>query len=375
MNPRTYPNGATLTETLVVVVCLLVATALILPALAQVGHTLPVTRSIHNLRVLHEALACYAADWNDRQFTAVPDDLGIAGGDCDDYVEQCGCWPTLWAGRGCEGLLWGWFLGCPGIGFPNQGCGTASFLVVPINFDPPFPGTGVFRIPQVKPLHDYVNGKFYDPAYFAPLDRKAYRAAFPHFAEPCEFVPNGGVVIPSSYMLSPAAMYDPDVMRAPSQGGFQHPATLDHGFRSPAVTQARYPGLKTWMMEHNWLRHPPAQCTPDYEDIYGGFSEECDPYLFNHGADAEPLAIFFDGSIQRLRSGNVAADDARVLDQTGGVDGLWSRDTPFGETGYHGDLSVDGLVVSHHILTTDGILGRDRLQRPALKHSPGGGSR
>jgi len=77
-----------LTETLAVLVCLLVAMTLILPALAQVGHTVPVTRSMHNLRVLHEALACYAADWNDRQFTAVPDDLGIVGGDCDDYVDQ-----------------------------------------------------------------------------------------------------------------------------------------------------------------------------------------------------------------------------------------------------------------------------------------------
>jgi len=61
----------------------------------------------------------------------------------------------------------------------------------------------------------------------------------------------------------------------------------------------------------------------------------------------------------------VAEDDARVLQQTGGVDGLWSRDTPFGESGYFGDLSFDGIVVSHHVLTTGGILGRDRLRRPA----------
>ena len=359
-----------MTETLAVLVCLLVAMALILPALAQVGHTLPVTRSAHNLRVLHEALACYAADWNDRQFTAVPDDLGIVGGDCDDYAEQCGCWPPLWAGRDCEGFQWGFFFECTSGSFPPISC-TSEFAGFPISFDPPpILGAGVFRFPQFKALHDYVNGKFYDPAYFAPLDGKAFRAALPLFAEACEFVPPG-LTVPSSYVLSPAAMYDPDVMRAPSQGGFQDPRTLDHGFRSPAVTQARYPSLKTWMIEHHWLRNPPAQCNPDYDDLYGGFSEECDPYLFNHGADAEPLVFFFDGSIQPLRSGDVADDDARILDQTGGIDGLWSRDTPFGETGYHGDLSVDGLVVSHHVLTTDGILGRDRLQRP----SPRGGSR
>ena len=115
---RSCRHGATLTETLAVLVCLLVAMTLILPALAQVGHTVPVTRSMHNLRVLHEALACYAADWNDRQFTAVPDDLGIVGGDCDDYAEQCGCWPPLWVGRDCEGFQWGFFFECASDPFP-----------------------------------------------------------------------------------------------------------------------------------------------------------------------------------------------------------------------------------------------------------------
>jgi len=103
MPPRhANPNparAATLTEVLAVLVCCLAAFALMVPVLAQVSHDAPVSGSMHNLRVLHEALACYAADWNDRQFTAVPDDLGIVGGDCDDYVDQCGCWPTLWAGR------------------------------------------------------------------------------------------------------------------------------------------------------------------------------------------------------------------------------------------------------------------------------------
>jgi hypothetical protein len=365
LNHRTHPDGATLTETLAVLVCLLVAMAFILPALAQVGQTIPVSRSTHNLRVLHEALACYAADWNDRQFTAVPDDVGIAEGDCGDYVEwHCGCWPPLYAGSDCEGVRWGYFFQCAGDPFPPFNC--PEFAAFPISFDPlPTLGAGVFRNPQVKSLHDYVNGKYYDPVYFAPLDGKAFRAALPKFAEPCEFAHTGGATVPSSYVLSPAAMYDPDVMRAPSQGGFQDPRTLDHGFRSPAVTQVRYPDLKTWMIEHNWLRNPPAACNPDYVDLFGSFSEECDPYLFNHGADAEPLAFFFDGSVQSLRTGDVADDDAQVLDQTGGVDGLWSRDTPLGETGYFGDVSVDGIVVSHHVLTTDGILGRDRLQRPA----------
>ena len=196
--------------------------------------------------------------------------------------------------------------------------------------------------------------------FFSPLDRKAYEAVAPVFDDGCEFSASAGTV-PSSYALSPAAMYHPEVLRAVSAGGFQHPDTFDVGYESPAVTQVRYAPLKTWLIEHNWLRTPPGECNPDYSDPIGGYSEACDPYLFNHGADARPSTLFFDGSIAGLRSGDVVADDARILEQTGEVDGLWSRDTPLGEDGYFGQFSFDETRVSHHMLTTDGILGRDRL--------------
>lgn len=356
-NPN-QPRGATLTEVLAVLVCCLVASAFMVPALAQVGHSVQFPNSMHKLRVLHEALVCYAADWNGRQFTSVPDDLGVVGGSCGDYVNEFGCYPPLIAGIGCNNAWWSF----GGFGCSSGGC---SKLTRPLWFDPDLPA-GVFRTPNVKPVHDYIDGKYYSPIFYVPLDHKAFDAARPAFSIDCEYVEDVGL-IPSSYMFSPAAMYHPDVMRAASAGGFQDPDMIDHGYESPAVAQARHPSLKTWMMEHNWLRNPPAQCNPDYVDIYGGFSEECDPYLFNHGADAEPLTMFFDGSVRPLRTGDVEADDMQMLDQTGGVDGLWSRDTPFGETGYYADLSFDGTLVSHHVLTTDGILGRDTLTRPIVK--------
>ena len=57
----------------------------------------------------------------------------------------------------------------------------------------------------------------------------------------------------------------------------------------------------------------------------------------------------------------VAADqfDALLIGQTG--EGLWHRATPLGPNGYFGDVSFDGTIVSHHILTIDGIRGRDTL--------------
>ena len=39
---------------------------------------------------------------------------------------------------------------------------------------------------------------------------------------------------------------------------------------------------------------------------------------------------------------------------------LWCRDTPWGEDGYNSDLRYDDeSVTSFHVLTADGILGRD----------------
>ena len=90
---------------------------------------------------------------------------------------------------------------------------------------------------------------------------------------------------------------------------------------------------------------------------------EADADLIVWPESARPLTLFFDGSIAELRTGDVVDDDAQVLKGTGGVDGLWSRDTPFGSLGFYGDWTHDGTIVSHHVLTTGGILGRDRLSR------------
>ena len=56
------------------------------------------------------------------------------------------------------------------------------------------------------------------------------------------------------------------------------------------------------------------------------------------------------------------AADARHQNQVGY--GLWSRDTPWGEDGYLVGDSWDFLAnTSFHILTTDGILGRDTMAK------------
>ena len=65
----------------------------------------------------------------------------------------------------------------------------------------------------------------------------------------------------------------------------------------------------------------------------------------------------------RINAGKATRHDAKVRQQNKG-DGLWSRDTPLGNNGYLGDYAYDDRVsTSHTILTTDGILGRDLINR------------
>ena len=56
------------------------------------------------------------------------------------------------------------------------------------------------------------------------------------------------------------------------------------------------------------------------------------------------------------------AADARIRRQAGwSQHGVWSRDTPLGADGYFIELGYDFSNTSFHVLTTDGILGRDKL--------------
>ncbi|NNE48194.1 MAG: hypothetical protein HKN37_16195, partial [Rhodothermales bacterium] len=171
----------------------------------------------------------------------------------------------------------------------------------------------------------------------------------------------GDIRVWSSYVMSPAAMFNPDVMRHndpddSTSNGWRDPWSLAAGFRSPSMSQARYPNLKTHMLEHNWLQNPKASCNPSFQP--GTYLGNCEPYYFNHSWDSSPATMFYDGHIESVGVRRASRADARVQGQTGGW-GLWSRDTPFGEEGYFISEGFDQAETSFHILTTDGILGRD----------------
>ncbi|MHC4991131.1 MAG: hypothetical protein ACYTGC_09140, partial [Planctomycetota bacterium] len=198
-----------------------------------------------------------------------------------------------------------------------------------------------------------------DPVFYAPKDTMAIETAEPCMENPGEFCFVDSVtVVLSSYCLSPAALYSPDVFRPTTEGGFQNPWDLNSGFRCPSMGMARYPDLKSHMLEHHWLQQRRSVCNQAFA---GGNFGGCEPYYFNHSWESVPVTLFFDGHVEGLGVREMEAADTRHNVQAGY--GLWSRDTPFGGDGYFIQYGYDFASTSGHILTTEGIRGRDTLSK------------
>ena len=350
--------GFTILEMLVVVLIVALLLAVALPAIGKARGDAGVQGSISNLATLSVAHVLYAADWNGRQVTWVVDDLAVYGsvanynashGGCSSAFDE-GCHPPVIWGWGCNGGPWHYPM--------NQAA--YDWAAEPLHFDGNYViGFGNFRFPNARPFPDYVDGRVYEPTFYAPNDTVVMESAEPLFGEPCEFNAEGNPPIWSSYSLSPAAMFHPDVMQSNADGGWQSPWDLEYGFESPGLFQALYPDLKTHMIEQHWVQNSPADCNPAFDPWWNTY--DCEPFHFNHGIDSTPVTLFYDGHVRLLPNTEVFAADQQILKQTGGVDGLWHRGTPFGEDGYYISAGYDGVPLSHHILTTDGILGRDTI--------------
>ena len=343
MNPSRH-HGTTIVEILVVVAALVALLATFTPIAGGLSCDNQVQQSLDNLRRIGTAHDQYAGDWNGRQFTLVADDLGAFSGSCFFYAEANGCHPPLLLGHGCDGAPEGYFFGC------GQGqCDSAFQLVKPMVFAPNA-FDGAFRLVNAAGFNAYVNGRFYDPTFYASGDTIPYGNASPFFGKPCLDLEASGLVY-SSYANSPAAMFDPEVMGA---GTFQYknPNGYADGYKSPPASAAAYPELKTRTIEHQWLYSNPSTTNPNFAGSV--------PWFFNHGIESRPATLFFDGSVRRLSVLEAMQADKRLSAQGGGS--LWNRTTPLGSNGYYGAQAWDWVAdTSFHVLTTKGILGRDTM--------------
>jgi hypothetical protein len=219
-----------------------------------------------------------------------------------------------------------------------------------------------------------VSGKFYDPVFYAPKDTVVWEhversGCFEDPGEYSDCVPPvagfGDLPAWSSYCLSPAGMFNPDVMHRPTANdpiGWKMPWSMPAAYRSPSMGQAQYPALKTHMIEHHWLQNRRAECNPNFNvSVFNN----CEPYYFNHAWESSPIALFYDGHVESVGTRGAQRNHQRVKVQTGDGNnepyGLWHELTGFGTNGYLISDGYDEAAVSHHILTTDGIKGRDIL--------------
>jgi prepilin-type N-terminal cleavage/methylation domain-containing protein len=369
----------TIIELLVVVSIIALLVGILLPAIGKARDQAKVTISQANLKQLGTAHASYAAEWNDRQFTLIDDNIAsygtTAGAAFPGYQGAngggpAGAHPPLALGWGYDRIgNYGYWH------YPMTWPGNHS-LVQPIAFAGYF---GAFRIPNARQFNQYVSGRFYDPVWYAPKDSIAWevveRAGC--FEDPGEFsncVPEvaglGDLPAWSSYCLSPAAMFNPDVMSHRTASGevpWRRPWEMPAGFRSPPMGHASFPSLKTHMLEHHWLQNRRAECNPAFNQ---SVFNNCEPYYFNHAWDSSPISLFYDGHVESIGTRAAQRHHQRVEVQTGNSGGgggsesygLWHERTAYGMNGYLIDDGYEvNCAVSHHILTVDGIKGRDIL--------------
>ncbi|MEC8319873.1 MAG: prepilin-type N-terminal cleavage/methylation domain-containing protein [Planctomycetota bacterium] len=384
LSHRPERPGFTIVELLVVISIIALLIAILLPAIGKARDAARVTQSQGNMRNLSVSNDTYAADWQDRQFTACPDDAGIVGGQGAQYGQQIGCMGQQLVGFDHLGRLWGWWCAgplCPP-GFPGDagywnGCFDYCFVPQSPGGSPSNLFFGSFRLPTAKAFNQYVGDRWYDKSFWAPNDVIPLRIAEKMFDYPGEFLPflpeddSNQKVAYSSYVWSPSKMYHPEVF---GTCGYRDPGSFAGGFKSPSVGQCKFPDIATRMIEHHWLQNNESESNPS-------FLGDDPSWIFSQGYNSTPVCLFFDGhvAVKGVREAMDADSRARVQNSNNDVisnecsngtfngpeEGLWHRAgaAAFGHDGGYGyDTAYDSLVsTGMHMYTTDGIRGRDFL--------------
>ena len=353
-------RGFTLTEAAAVAAAVTVLAASTVPVFRRVGCSAMRQQSAAQLATLAAAHAEYAVDFNGRQFTACPDDLGAFGGNFAAYQSANGCIPPMTVGTSASGQT-------TVIGYGTGSCpGTADggLFQIPLNLGVNPGAQGSFRWTNVRQFNTYVGGRFYDQTFYAPDDPAMTRKVQRWINDGRDFEQDAqSGIVNSTYDYSPAAMYHPRVFGDGTN--LANPSYLSpnsvpngEGYKSPNNSQCQFPSLKTRLLERHCME-PNLGPNPA---IAGGQT----PFQWNHSFRARSYAAFFDGSVRLFTTGEAmnAQDRARVPGSQSKMR-LWLQNTPFGSSGFGGTQADDFLVNSSvHYLTANGIRGRDTLPPP-----------
>lgn len=383
----------TIIELLVLVSLVALLIAVLLPAIGKARDQAYITKSKSNLRQLAVAHATYAAAYNDQQWTNISHDVAQYGSELHSALVA-----VFQTGRLTNSDHWDTTTGLwsTSLGEANDNVYSikSNFLAPPISLGQYGSSMesrymGSFRAIQSRSFNQYVSGRYFDSTFYPPKDRLMIEAAGTCFDGAGEYclVPNAakGYLPPgesgasgvsmgsrlfapySSYVLSPAAMYNPEVFSLGPTFSEEDIWQIPAAFRSPTFSQARYPDLKTHMLEHHWLQHPARECNPS---IALESSIGCSPTYFNAGIESIPVTLFYDGHIRMLSHREVIDADSKARATGGSIHaGLWHVGTPLAPIHYRSDFAYTppGESIfrpsSFHILTRHGILGRDTIAR------------
>jgi len=388
-------RGFTIIELLVVVSIIGLLLALLVPAIGKARDSALQTQSLSNLRNLGAACNNYGAAWSDRQLTLMYDDFAAnitsLSKTCgkDYYAKTGSCPPSLIVGFGGYSSnacgsgygLWAYWTPCQaGVGDWANVMYELPFVCTETWSDPGTDGNGLWRLPNIQNFNQYVGGKFYDKAFYAPKDKVNLDRAAPAFEKGDDYTQICNLPdkwVPSTYGFSPAGMWSSEVFNAVNGvlnfGGSLPPAL----FRSPPASGARFPELKTRMLEVWWLQNKEgSEFNPKFAGNYT-------PYYFNESFTSAPCTLFYDGHISIAGAGDSMDGNATVTASNieSGLamkePGLFASKTlsnmpgPWGTyggffTGPDGkagaDFNYDTQVnTSYHIFTVGGITGRDFL--------------
>jgi len=399
-------QGFTIIELLVVVAVIGLLVALLLPAIGRARESAQSTQSQSNLRNIGSAAGVYSVDFQDRQWSPIPEEFGKI------KVTDTAEW-SKWAKSRCSGQLrlgktssgdQGFFipLADPPLCPKSQAGANISNLKAyfPCSFKNADGNFGSFRLLNASSFSKYVGGRFYDDIFYAPKDLLVLNQIAElkgQYPGDGDFIGTAKSVILSSYCWSPAAMWAPDVLS--SKSGFQNPlAAASAGkstaglWRTPTANQARFSDLKTRVIEHSWLQNKPSNMiemtsgkwnmrgtvNPDQLFKFNGreaFQTAADPtgmkqpWWFNEASMSLPNSLFFDGHVGPIGVLESVNANSRVKLKNAaapkGLQGLFAETgisdlgaAPY-QYGCYDNQAATGC--SMHILTVDGITGRDML--------------
>jgi prepilin-type N-terminal cleavage/methylation domain-containing protein len=402
-----FRRAFTIIELLVVIAIIGILISILLPTLNKVRDTALTTQSKSNLNTIYQGMMTYGTENEGRQPSAVPDNLSTFGGDITEAANNYDVFRGDNGGNASQGDIWSGFAGLK-LGEVMQGGASNSmnywtmpppFINVPFQFrsgptltNAAFVNEGLYRHPNAKLLHDYIDGRYYSDTWYAPKDYAGWEGTENARSMPGSFsddssIRGGGSPGQCSYYISPASMWSPQVLN-PNNGNtgpWRSPIDMPTGYKSPSGGQVKFANQKVLLGEYGWYQNGQNQCNPHMQsdpDFAANYPQptyaDCEPHQFNHSPWSTPEKVNWDGSNIGLNVEEMRQQNLQIGSQNNGV-GMWHVWTP--DSGSLNERHVDPAADEGFrqrfaddnwctwggpIYTTNGARGKD--------HVTGGGS-